>query len=79
MALIEGISARGDNRLLGTNMDINIADTAKHFKDLSSVISQVQLILNAYQLLASTHILRCHHAQERSNVCGCTKVAHVLK
>ena len=29
MVLMEGISAREDNRLLRTNMDINIADTAK--------------------------------------------------
>ena len=74
MALIEGISARGDNRLLGTNMDINIADTAQHFKDLSSVVGQVQLLLNAYQLSASTHILLCHHAQEEAMFVGAPRV-----
>ena len=61
MVLIEGISGRGDNRLLRTYMDINIADNAKHFKNLSSVVSQVQLILNAYQLSASTHkVKKCN-------------------
>ena len=78
MVLIEVISAREDNKLLGTIMDINIADTAKMLQRFVKCCWLSPININAYQLAASTHILLCRHAQERSKVHGCTLDAHVL-
>ena len=78
MVLIEGISAREDNRLLGTNMDINMADTAEMLQRFVKCCQLSPINIKCLSAISKHLHLLCHHAQERSNVHGCTEGAHVL-